>query len=555
MRPNRRTVTPNGVAARLAAGRAAAQQRRKEAMRRKTRDKARDTPSSSDSNKQAAEEETPPCSPPPAPDADDASVQASKMAAPTSISRVFDIDKDDPDSWCTVGLITNTECHQTILTAEVGIKSFCDLPDVEQAAITSRLGTDDVQTVCSHHQRFYLYAERNKQGCLDRLLLHEGDQPPEEQVTVTKQLADSCRDIVELEEGERLCKVCVDAIKNQQLNSANDLPAKRNTFAFIICSKKYQDLAKRIDDMVTRCSIGLMRRSYCHITANAFEDCVKEFTSMSYENAKALVSHIGRTFDNICTHHEQLYLDDRGTPCFDPENKHSLQPSSGPKWLVPRRFSLICRGRYPLRPGRTVCLKCLKNIRAKYPEIDTFYKEDAKEIRLKLEQLAGSKPDDMKSEDENMQSDNENSQKEDSNTRGGWKYDRLGRRRRNITTTERQLRNLRVENPEFSDVLSSMDIQSHRREKRRVTKKVKSFDAASYRTRPHRHYNARGIHIASNKDACDCLQPNCPGCHFPCPKCNSQKCGDECRSNRNYVYEQIEVDGYTNAVFTNSLLA
>nr|XP_037291052.1 uncharacterized protein LOC119186654 isoform X3 [Rhipicephalus microplus] len=75
------------------------------------------------------------------------------------------------------------------------------------------------------------------------------------------------------------------------------------------------------------------------------------------------------------------------------------------------------------------------------------------------------------------------------------------------------------------------------------------------RTRPHRHYNARGIHIASNKDACDCLQPNCPGCHFPCPKCNSQKCGDECRSNRNYVYEQIEVDGYTNAVFTNSLLA
>ncbi|KAH6939224.1 hypothetical protein HPB50_016543 [Hyalomma asiaticum] len=73
------------------------------------------------------------------------------------------------------------------------------------------------------------------------------------------------------------------------------------------------------------------------------------------------------------------------------------------------------------------------------------------------------------------------------------------------------------------------------------------------RARPQRHYNARGVHIASNKDACDCLQPNCPGCHFPCPKCGSQKCGDECRCSRNYIYDQIEVDGYTNAVFVNTL--
>ncbi|XP_049269802.1 uncharacterized protein LOC119386266 isoform X2 [Rhipicephalus sanguineus] len=557
----RKKAPPHGLGARLAAARAAAaaRRRRTEAKREQAPDEAPDSPCSSACDKQAAEEETPPCSPSPS-DADDASASvasATKMAASTSISRVFDIDKDDPDSWCTVGLFTNTECHQTILTVEIGIKSFCDLPAVEQAAITSRLGTDDVQTVCSHHQRFYLYAERHKRGCLDRLLLHEGDQPLEEQVTVTNQLAESCRDIVELEEGERLCKVCVDAIKSQQQDSPNDLPPKRNSFAFILGTKKYQDRAKRIDDMVTRCSIGLMRRSLCHMTASAFEECVKEFASMSYGTAKALVSCIGRTFDNICTHHEQLYLDDCGTPCFDPENKHSSQPSSGPKWLVPRRFSLICRGRYPLRPGRTVCLKCLKNIRVKYPEIDAFYKEDEKEIRLKLEQLAGSKLDDIKSEDENMESDGENSQKEDSNTGDEWKYDRLGRRRRNrnITTTERQLRNLRVENPEFSDVLNSLDIESHRREKRRVTKKVKSFDAASYRARPQRHYTARGIHIASNKDACDCLQPSCPGCHFPCSKCGSQKCGDECRCNRNYVYEQIEVEGYTNVVFVNSLLA
>lgn len=530
-----------------------------------------ESPCSPGTDKQAAaEEETSPRSPPPG-DVGDASAAnaseasrreagetpAAKMATPTNISRVFDIDKDDPDSWCTVGLVTNSECHQTILTTDTGIKSFCDLPADEQAAITSRLGTDDVQTVCFHHRRFYLYAERHKQGCLDRFLLHNGDQPLDGHIKVTNQLAESCRDIVELEEGERLCKLCVCEIKNKQ-DSSSDAPPRRSSFAFILNSKKYQDRAKRIDDIVTRCSVGVMTRSLCHMTTDTFGESVTDFTSLTYGTARALVSRIGRTFENICMHHERLYLEGYGAPCFDPENKHNSQVSSGQKWLVPRRFSLICRGRYPLRPGRTVCLKCLRTIRSKYPDIDAFYKEDEKEIQLKLEQLAEIKQEDTKSDlpDVNTQSDGENSSlKEDSKTREGWKLDRLGRRRRNITTTERQLRNLRVENPEFSDVLSSLDVQSHHREKRRVTKKVKSFDAANYKARPQRHYNARGIHIKTNKDACDCLQDDCPGCHFPCPKCGSQKCGDECRCNRNYAYEQIEEEGHPGVYIVNSLLA
>ena len=57
-------------------------------------------------------------------------------------------------------------------------------------------------------------------------------------------------------------------------------------------------------------------------------------------------------------------------------------------------------------------------------------------------------------------------------------------------------------------------------------------------------YDAKGLLLEStNKDVCDCLEISCPGCHFPCPKCQSEKCGLECRSERCWVYEQIEVEG------------
>ncbi|KAH9366439.1 hypothetical protein HPB48_000555 [Haemaphysalis longicornis] len=50
------------------------------------------------------------------------------------------------------------------------------------------------------------------------------------------------------------------------------------------------------------------------------------------------------------------------------------------------------------------------------------------------------------------------------------------------------------------------------------------------------------------------LQVDCPGCHFPCAKCGSAKCGVECRRNRNWVYEQLEIDGVPNTVYKNPLL-
>merc|ERR1712062_839420 len=56
-------------------------------------------------------------------------------------------------------------------------------------------------------------------------------------------------------------------------------------------------------------------------------------------------------------------------------------------------------------------------------------------------------------------------------------------------------------------------------------------------------YNENGIIVAINKDLCDCMTESCPGCHFECSKCESTKCGHICRSNRNWMFRSIAVDG------------
>lgn len=50
-------------------------------------------------------------------------------------------------------------------------------------------------------------------------------------------------------------------------------------------------------------------------------------------------------------------------------------------------------------------------------------------------------------------------------------------------------------------------------------------------------YDAKGIHIASGKNLCDCLLPGCSGCFYPCEKCGSPMCGMVCRCNRDFVYD------------------
>lgn len=65
----------------------------------------------------------------------------------------------------------------------------------------------------------------------------------------------------------------------------------------------------------------------------------------------------------------------------------------------------------------------------------------------------------------------------------------------------------------------------------------------SKRTASKTLYDGRGRIRSSGLDACDCLNNACSGCHFPCPNCKSQKCGNECRAFRNDFVKRIYYDG------------
>ncbi|XP_040265614.1 ARL14 effector protein isoform X1 [Bufo bufo] len=80
------------------------------------------------------------------------------------------------------------------------------------------------------------------------------------------------------------------------------------------------------------------------------------------------------------------------------------------------------------------------------------------------------------------------------------------------------------------------------REKRRQTKATAGSDRQTIPSK-NKVYDSRGILLVNGRDLCDCLDEDCMGCFYSCRKCGSNKCGVECRCDRKWLYEQIEIEG------------
>lgn len=93
-------------------------------------------------------------------------------------------------------------------------------------------------------------------------------------------------------------------------------------------------------------------------------------------------------------------------------------------------------------------------------------------------------------------------------------------------------------NPEFSN-----------REKRKLSRLMDQQNGRSeagkgaLRTKPRRQalHDNSGLLMSDGRDLCDCQDPECPGCHYPCPQCQSAKCGSLCRCNRRWSYDHVYV--------------
>ncbi|KAM4617623.1 ARL14 effector protein isoform 2-T2 [Discoglossus pictus] len=85
--------------------------------------------------------------------------------------------------------------------------------------------------------------------------------------------------------------------------------------------------------------------------------------------------------------------------------------------------------------------------------------------------------------------------------------------------------------------------ETSKREKRRTQSKPTAGSDRQSIPAKNRVYDVNGILLYNGMDLCDCLDDDCLGCFYSCLKCGSNKCGVECRCDRKWLYEQIEVEG------------
>nr|XP_060615661.1 ARL14 effector protein-like [Anolis sagrei ordinatus] len=104
---------------------------------------------------------------------------------------------------------------------------------------------------------------------------------------------------------------------------------------------------------------------------------------------------------------------------------------------------------------------------------------------------------------------------------------------------ERQLKCLAFQNP--GPLLADFNPETREQQKKACMSMINQ-DCFKTTKKTMKKYDKKGCLLSSKIDLCDCLEKNCLGCFYPCPKCNSTKCGTECRCNRKWVYDQVQME-------------
>uniref|UniRef100_A0A8D2MDN0 ARF7 effector protein C-terminal domain-containing protein n=1 Tax=Zonotrichia albicollis TaxID=44394 RepID=A0A8D2MDN0_ZONAL len=101
---------------------------------------------------------------------------------------------------------------------------------------------------------------------------------------------------------------------------------------------------------------------------------------------------------------------------------------------------------------------------------------------------------------------------------------------------EKQLKCLAFQNP--GPQVADFNPETRQQKKKACMSQMKQNFFYEYTKK----YDKHGRLLCNDIDLCDCLEMDCLGCFYPCPKCNSNKCGPECRCNRKWVYDTIETE-------------
>ena len=105
---------------------------------------------------------------------------------------------------------------------------------------------------------------------------------------------------------------------------------------------------------------------------------------------------------------------------------------------------------------------------------------------------------------------------------------------RKMKQVEQQLKRLAFQNPRPQKASFNPDIRQQ--QKKEQMSKMKEFFSPKHAVKK---YDKKGRLLFNHADLCDCLKEDCLGCFYPCPQCNSTKCGPTCRCNRRWVYTTV----------------